>query len=57
MQGKDYIIHVGRFHEHKRHDRLLRAFAQSQLDTTLVMMGNGSEAKIQKLKQLARDRY
>ncbi|EOF9299118.1 glycosyltransferase [Enterobacter bugandensis] len=55
MQGKDYIIHVGRFHEHKRHDRLLRAFAQSQLDTTLVMMGNGSEAKIQKLKQLAHD--
>ena len=55
MQGKDYIIHVGRFHEHKRHDRLLRAFALSQLDTTLVMMGNGSDAKIQKLQQLARD--
>ena len=25
MQGQDYLIHVGRFHEHKRHDRLLRA--------------------------------
>jgi glycosyltransferase involved in cell wall biosynthesis len=53
MQGKDYIIHVGRFHEHKRHDRLLRAFALSKIDTTLVMMGNGSDAQIRKLKQLA----
>lgn len=53
MQGQDYIIHVGRFHEHKRHDRLLRAFALSNLDTSLVMMGNGSDSKIQALKQLA----
>ncbi len=53
MQGQDYLIHVGRFHEHKRHDRLLRAFALSQIETTLVMMGNGADAKIQKLKQLA----
>lgn len=53
MQGKDYIIHVGRFHEHKRHDRLLRAYALSHIDAPLVMMGNGSDTRIQQLKQLA----
>ncbi|MBH4410159.1 glycosyltransferase [Pseudomonas aeruginosa] len=53
MQGQDYIIHVGRFHEHKRHDRLLRAFALSKIDASLVLMGKGSDAKINQLKQLA----
>lgn len=53
MQGQDYIIHVGRFHEHKRHDRLLRAYALSKIDAPLIMMGNGSEVKIQRLKTLA----
>ena len=53
MQGKDYIIHVGRFHEHKRHDRLLRAYALSNIDAPLVMMGNGTDDRIQQLKQLA----
>lgn len=53
MQGQDYIIHVGRFHEHKRHDRLLRAYALSNIDAPLVMMGNGSDSRIQQLKQLA----
>ena len=53
MQGQDYIIHVGRFHEHKRHDRLLRAYALSQIDAPLVMMGSGSDARIEQLKQLA----
>ncbi|TDT51707.1 glycosyltransferase involved in cell wall biosynthesis [Enterobacter sp. AG5470] len=54
LQGQDYIIHVGRFHENKRHDRLLRAYAQSKIDAPLVMMGNGSDAKIQQLEALAR---
>ncbi|WP_312690213.1 glycosyltransferase [Kosakonia sp.] len=53
MQGQDYIIHVGRFHENKRHDRLLRAYAISNIDAPLVMMGNGSTALIQQLKTLA----
>ncbi|SEK88970.1 Glycosyltransferase involved in cell wall bisynthesis [Kosakonia sacchari] len=53
MQGQDYLIHVGRFHEHKRHDRLLRAYALSKIEAPLVMMGNGSEAKIAQLKALA----
>lgn len=53
MQGQNYIIHVGRFHEHKRHDRLLRAFAMSKIDASLVLMGKGSDVKINQLKQLA----
>ena len=53
MQGQDYLIHVGRFHEHKRHDRLLRAFAKSGIQSQLVMMGNGDDRQLQKLKTLA----
>ncbi|TCC00830.1 glycosyltransferase [Kosakonia quasisacchari] len=53
MQGQDYLIHVGRFHEHKRHDRLLRAYALSKIESPLVMMGNGSEERIAQLIALA----
>ena len=53
LQGQEYIIHVGRFHEHKRHDRLLRAFAKSGIPVQLVMMGNGNQKQIQRLKSLA----
>lgn len=53
MQGQDYLIHVGRFHPHKRHDRLLRAYAISKIEAHLVMMGNGSEERIAQLKALA----
>lgn len=53
LQGQEYVIHVGRFHEHKRHDRLLRAFAKSGIPVPLVMMGNGDEKQLQHLKALA----
>lgn len=53
MQGQDYLIHVGRFHEHKRHDRLLRAYAKSGIQAPLIMMGNGDEQQISRLKTLA----
>ncbi|HBT3353118.1 TPA: glycosyltransferase [Klebsiella pneumoniae] len=33
----DYLIHVGRFHPGKRHDRLLEAYAQSGIDAPLVL--------------------
>ncbi|MCS2157610.1 glycosyltransferase [Scandinavium sp. H11S7] len=52
-EGQNYIIHVGRFHEHKRHDRLLRAFAKSGIECQLVMMGNGHHKQIERLKTLA----
>lgn len=53
MQGQSYIIHVGRFHEHKRHDRLLRAFAKSGIESQLVTMGNGNHKQIERLQVLA----
>ncbi|MEX9254034.1 glycosyltransferase [Pseudenterobacter timonensis] len=53
LQHENYLIHVGRFHEHKRHDRLLRAYAMSKIDAKLVMMGNGSDGRLRQLKQLA----
>jgi glycosyltransferase involved in cell wall biosynthesis len=43
VQEDDYIIHVGRFDPAKRHDILLKAFALSNLNTKLVLVGDGSE--------------
>lgn len=48
-----YLLHAGRFHASKRHDRLLRAYALSQLDLPLVLLGQGSVAVKQQLEQLA----
>ncbi|MFI8417854.1 glycosyltransferase [Serratia sp. NPDC078593] len=42
--GEDYILHVGRFHQVKRHDRLLEAFALAQLPGKLILIGQGEEA-------------
>lgn len=53
MAGQDYLIHLGRFHEHKRHDRLISAYALSGIQAPLVLMGNGSEARIAELKAIA----
>ncbi|MDO9206850.1 MAG: glycosyltransferase [Sulfuricurvum sp.] len=43
VQEGDYIVHVGRFDPAKRHDILLKAFALSDLDTKLVLVGDGSQ--------------
>ncbi len=48
-----YLLHVGRLHPTKRHDRLLRAYALSQLSLPLVLLGQGSLAMKQQLEQLA----
>ncbi|UNK61335.1 glycosyltransferase [Buttiauxella ferragutiae] len=53
MAGQDYLIHVGRFHEHKRHDRLISAYALSGIQAPLVLMGNGSNERIAELKAMA----
>lgn len=37
----DYLIHVGKFKQAKRHDRLLRAYALSGVKTPLVLLGVG----------------
>ena len=41
----DYLIHVGRFHPGKRHDRLLEAYAQSGIDAPLVLLGRKTGAR------------
>ena len=37
----DYIVHVGSFKKPKRHDILLKAYAQSGISTPLVLVGKG----------------
>jgi len=50
---RPYIIHVGRFHPHKRHDRLLEAFAASGIPARLVLAGTGDAQQIEQVKALA----
>lgn len=52
-QGQDYMIHLGRFHEVKRQDRLLAAFALADLPCKLLLAGQGSPAATQALKMQA----
>lgn len=53
LAGSDYLLHVGRFHETKRHDRLLEAYARSGISAPLVLVGQGSEKATQKLRERA----
>lgn len=46
-----YLLHVGRFHRVKRHDRLLEAFAQADIPCKLLIVGHGDEAITQQIKQ------
>ncbi|WP_428946384.1 glycosyltransferase [Pantoea sp. FN060301] len=55
LEGTDYLIHVGRFHQTKRHDRLLRAYAKSTLTVPLVLIGQGSSEATAALKRLAEE--
>ncbi|MFS3859563.1 glycosyltransferase [Proteus mirabilis] len=41
-QKQDYLLHIGRFHQVKRHDRLLEAFALADLPCKLLIAGQGS---------------
>lgn len=53
MEGREYLIHVGRFHQTKRHDRLLRAYAKSGLTAPLVLIGQGTKEAASAIKNLA----
>lgn len=53
MNGKAYIIHVGRFHQMKRHDRLLEAYAKSGIDVPLVLLGQGNAQQEARLHKIA----
>lgn len=55
LAGQDYLIYVGRFHENKRQDRLLKAYAKSGIQAPLVILGKGSAAMLRQLKSLAKD--
>jgi glycosyltransferase involved in cell wall biosynthesis len=50
---QDYIINVARFDSlQKRHDVLLQAFAESNLDCKLVLLGKGNQKETKKITQL-----
>lgn len=53
LTGQDYLLHVGRIHPTKRHDRLLQAYARSGLQAPLVLIGQGDDARVAELQQLA----
>ncbi|WP_159566832.1 glycosyltransferase [Budvicia diplopodorum] len=53
LAGTDYLIHVGRLHPNKRHDRLLKAYAKTQLPYPLILIGKGDDSYTEKLKALA----
>ncbi|WP_213992470.1 glycosyltransferase [Sodalis sp. dw_96] len=55
MAGQDYLIHVGRLHPHKRHDRLLRSYARTGIQSPLMIMGQGSDRELSALQALARE--
>ncbi|WP_084637484.1 glycosyltransferase [Paludibacterium yongneupense] len=42
LDGEAFVLHVGRFHAVKRHDRLFGALLASGFDGRLVLLGNGS---------------
>ena len=55
MDGKDYIIHIGRFVAQKRHDRLIKAYQKSGITAKLLLIGEGplkgeTEALVKTLK-------
>jgi glycosyltransferase involved in cell wall biosynthesis len=45
----EYILHVGRFHPNKRHDRLLHAYSYSGIQSPLVLLGQGDSTAIKVL--------
>lgn len=53
MAGQPYLVHVGRFHQTKRHDRLLRAYAKTGISAPLVLIGQGTDEAVGRVKQLA----
>ncbi|VFP81841.1 glycosyltransferase [Candidatus Erwinia haradaeae] len=52
LPPKPYLIHVGRFHPTKRHDRLLEAYAQSNIPALLVLVGTGNTKQVKKITEL-----
>ncbi|MDR0807214.1 MAG: glycosyltransferase [Enterobacteriaceae bacterium] len=55
LEGSSYLIHVGRLHPNKRHDRLLKAYAKTQLTYPLILIGKGNADYTEKLKLLTKE--
>ncbi|WP_083275051.1 glycosyltransferase [Edwardsiella hoshinae] len=54
LAGQDYLIHVGRFHPAKRHDRLIEAYAESGIKAPLVLLGQGTHQQESRLHALVK---
>ena len=55
FEGKDYLVSVGRFTREKRHDRLLGAFARSEYEGRLVLVGTGTGEQIRQVAGRVRE--
>lgn len=55
LDGEPFLVHVGRFHPVKRHDRLFAAFSKCAFNGKLVLVGTGTPEQQAKLRQQARD--
>lgn len=51
FEGEKFLLHVGRFHPQKRHDRLLEAFKQSNYAGKLVLLGDGTSREKESITQ------
>ena len=56
LEGREYLVHVGRFNDQKRHDRLLDAFARSSFEGRLVIVGTGTSEQRRRLRELIAER-
>lgn len=54
LEGGRFLLHVGRFHPQKRHDRLFEAFKISGYSGKLVLLGDGTPEEKKALQEEAR---
>ena len=47
-----FYVHVGRLEHRKRHDWLLEGFSKSRINSSLVLLGDGSAEDFQRVRQL-----
>ena len=50
---QDYIVHVGKFKQQKRHDILIKAYAKANVEQKLVLVGTGP--LMEESKQLVKE--
>lgn len=52
VDEKDYIIHVGRFSQEKRHDILIKAYKKSDIGQKLLLFGDDNNPTGKEIRQL-----